>query len=92
MIRLHSRLGNQLEPLGFRGETRRFVPHLTLGRTGRGLRAAESTALTDELNKLGDYDAGAQLVGEVIVYASRLRREGPEYAVLARIAFGGAGC
>lgn len=88
MVELHRALGAQLEPLGFRGETRRFVPHFTLGRTGRGLRPAESAALAEDLNKLHDYEAGMQVVDEVTIYASRLRREGPEYAVLARVALG----
>ncbi len=85
LIALHAALESHLEPLGFRSETRRFVPHLTLGRAGRGIRPAESAALQEDLAKLGDYQGGSQAVDEVTIYASRLRREGPEYAVLARI-------
>lgn len=88
MCKLHAALDKQLRPLGFRGETRKFVPHLTLGRAGRGIRPAELAALQEDLGKLGDYEGGLQAVDEVTVYASRLRREGPEYAVLARIPLG----
>lgn len=82
---LHEQLDEELKPLGFRGERRQFVPHLTLGRAGRSLRPAEIAALAAELAKLGTFEGGAQGVDELTVYASRLRREGPEYAVLATI-------
>lgn len=82
---LYDALDKQLKPLGFRGESRQFVPHLTLGRAGRGIRAAETAVLAEELEKLVDYDGQSQWVDEATIYASRLRREGPEYAVLARV-------
>ena len=85
MSALHAELEQELAPLGFRGERRKFVPHLTLGRAGRTLRPAETAALRSELGKLQDFEGGAQAVDELTVYASRLRREGPEYAVLATI-------
>ena len=66
-----------LYSLGFRGENRPFTPHLTLGR-GHG-----GQPLTDELEKLADYDGGMMLVDQVIVYASELSRDGPTYHVLA---------
>ncbi|MGI9456948.1 MAG: RNA 2',3'-cyclic phosphodiesterase [Aeoliella sp.] len=86
MIALHTALDTELKPLGFRGESRKFVPHLTLGRAGRGLTPAESTALTEAIEQLDDFDAGIQSVDEVLVYASRLRREGSEYHVMGRAA------
>ncbi|QDU56381.1 RNA 2',3'-cyclic phosphodiesterase [Aeoliella mucimassa] len=85
LVDLHAKLEEQLRPLGFRGETRKYVPHLTLGRAGRSLRPAESVALAEDLAKLTDFEGGSQTVEELIVYASRLRREGPEYAALATI-------
>ena len=88
MIGLHDALKTQLEPLGFRGENRRFVPHLTLGRAGRDARPGSLASLSVELTDLADFDAGTQHVDEVIVYGSRLRREGPEYTVLARSPLG----
>lgn len=82
---LHATLAEQLQPLGFRGEKRKYVPHLTLGRAGRTLRPAENAAIAAELVKLEDYEAGVQAVDEVTIFGSRLRREGPEYSVLATV-------
>lgn len=89
MVQLHTALDEQLQPLGFRGENRRFVPHLTLGRAGRGLRPAESAALSEELGKLTDFAAGNQVVDELTVFASRLRREGAEYTAVAHVPLAG---
>lgn len=83
---LHQSLDVQLRPLGFRGETRKYVPHLTLGRTGRGAGAAQMAELSGLLQGLAEFDAGLQQVDEVTVYASRLDRDGPEYSVLGRAA------
>jgi 2'-5' RNA ligase len=78
---LHAAIERRLKKRGYRGEERRFVPHITLGRA-RG--KARPRALTTELAALADYDAGTMLVDEVTVYASELGREVPEYRVLAR--------
>ena len=88
MAQLYDELDQQLRPLGFRGETRKYVPHLTLGRAGRSLRPAETAALAEELGKLPDFAGGAQVVESITVFASRLRREGPDYAALATISLG----
>ncbi len=71
-----------LESLGFRGERRQFVPHLTLGRVGQGSHGG--SVLSERLAKLADFDGGAMGVDSVTVYASELSREGPTYHVLAR--------
>ena len=89
MEKLHLALEEQLQPLGFRGERRRFVPHLTLGRAGRSLRPAETSALSSELAKLTDFAAGNQVVDEITIFASRLRREGAEYAPVAHVPLAG---
>src|SRR5262245_30854887 len=80
MIALQRAIERPLKKLGYRGEDRRFVPHLTLGRAGRHGRPQ---SLTAELAALADFDAGATLVDEVTVFASTLTREGSEYRVLA---------
>jgi RNA 2',3'-cyclic 3'-phosphodiesterase len=79
---LQSDIEQSLEDLGFRGENRAYVPHLTIGRTGRG--PAGGPLLAERLAKLADFDGGVMSVDEVIVFASELGREGPEYSVLAR--------
>jgi 2'-5' RNA ligase len=86
---LHAALEAELRPLGFRGENRRYVPHLTLGRSARRLTMAETVALAEELAKLTDYDAASQMVDEVAVFASRLKREGADYTAIASIGLDG---
>ena len=74
-VALQGGIEQSLYSLGFRGENRPFTPHLTLGR-GHG-----GQPLTDELEKLAEYDGGMMLVDQVIVYASELSRDGPTYHV-----------
>ena len=50
MSTLQSAIELGLESLGFRGEARRFSPHVTLGRVGRGAPPRE---LADELTAAG---------------------------------------
>ena len=80
---LQSAVEECLVDLGFRGERRKFVPHLTLGRLGRNHRTGER--LPSYLRELVDFEAGSQEVGEVAVLASQPQRgRGPIYHVLAR--------
>lgn len=78
---LQARIADQLDDLGFRREKRRFVPHLTLGRVGRGSHGGP--VLAKRLHRLADYQAGGMEVAETTVFASRLQRDGPQYHVLA---------
>jgi 2'-5' RNA ligase len=82
VVRLQADMEAALSSLGFRGENRKFVPHLTLGRVGRG--ADGGRVLAERLEKLADFDGGAMGVDAVTVYASELGRDGPTYHVLAR--------
>jgi RNA 2',3'-cyclic 3'-phosphodiesterase len=77
-----------LEPLGFAREHRRFTPHLTLGRVREG-SAAGLKQLSELLGKYAEFDAGSMVVDEVTVFSSTLRRGGPKYEPLARIALRG---
>jgi 2'-5' RNA ligase len=80
MVALHAAIQKKLDRLGYRGEHRRFVPHLTLGRAGRH---APPRSLIRELAALAEYEAGTMLVDEVSVYESRIGPEGPTYEPLA---------
>jgi 2'-5' RNA ligase len=80
MVALHAAIQKKLDRLGYRGEHRRFVPHLTLGRAGRN---APPRSLVRELAALAEYEAGTMLVDEVTVYSSQLGPDGPTYDVLA---------
>ena len=78
---LQTAIERRLKKRGYRGEERRFVPHITLGRAGRKGRPQSVAA---ELANLTDYEGGLMHVDEVTVYSSQLGREGPTYEVLAR--------
>jgi 2'-5' RNA ligase len=80
MIALHAAIQKKLDRLGYRGEKRRYIPHLTLGRAGRD---APPRSLIRELAALAEFDAGTMLVDEVTVYSSQLGPDGPTYDVLA---------
>jgi 2'-5' RNA ligase len=86
MVAVHNAIQKKLDRLGYRGEHRRYVPHLTLGRAGRN---SPPRSLVAELAALADFDAGAMLVDEVTVYASQFTPSGSEYRVLARAALSG---
>jgi RNA 2',3'-cyclic 3'-phosphodiesterase len=81
MTVLHAAVERRLKKRGYRGEERRFVPHITLGRAGR---KGQPNSLAAELAEFADYDAGTMLVDEVTVYSSELGPDGPTYDVLAR--------
>ena len=86
MVALHSAIQKRLDRLGHRGEHRRFVPHITLGRAGRMERPR---SLVRELAGLAEFDGGSMLVDEVTVYSSELQPGGPVYEVLARAPLAG---
>jgi 2'-5' RNA ligase len=82
MVALHAAIQRKLDRLGYRGEHRRFVPHITLGRAGRN---GPARSLVRELAGLAEFDGGSMLVDEVSIYASMLGPEGPTYDPLARV-------
>lgn len=82
LVRLHGLLEQSLLDLGaYRREDRPYSPHLTLGRVKS---EADGQALAPALVKHADWTGGRATVGEVVLFASDLRREGPVYTVLAR--------
>ena len=82
LCRLQAASEKALDDLGFRGERRPYVPHLTLGRLGRG--RADRQRLVERLTELAEFEGDSMLVDEVTVQASYLKRSGPTYQVLAR--------
>lgn len=85
-VQLHDAIDEQLGQLGYRMEHRRFRPHVTLGRVRRsflGLRA-----LGQLIAEHADFEAGTARVSQVIVFSSRLTRQGPQYKQLASIPLG----
>jgi RNA 2',3'-cyclic 3'-phosphodiesterase len=82
LIELQARVAQQLEDLGYRGESRRFEPHLTVGR----LRAdsASSPDIADFVAANADFDGAVFDVAEVLIFSSELHRTGPRHEVLGR--------
>ena len=82
LVRLHAALEAPLMPSGaYRREERAYTPHLTLGRVKS---EADGQMIAAELPKYLAWAGGREAVGEVVVYASELRREKPEYSILGR--------
>ncbi len=78
---LHARLKTALEQLDLPVESRRYTPHVTLGRV-RYCRNPEP--LREAIAPLHDKRFGLAEVDHVTVYASTLTPKGPEYNVLER--------
>jgi RNA 2',3'-cyclic 3'-phosphodiesterase len=86
MIALHGQIEKHLAKLGFRKDSRRFHPHLTLGRV-RGA-GPEIAALGKLLQQHAAFDAGRCRIAEAVVFSSELGREGPTYQALSRAKLG----
>ena len=82
LCRLQSALADALAADGYPQETRKYHPHLTLGRTRRGSRLRE---LVELLRERESFVAGTARIAEVVVFASRLEPAGPIYHTLSRI-------
>lgn len=78
---LQAKLEEAMADLGFRPESRRFRPHLTIGRVRRGGKSLEQ--LTQQLVEEQDFDAGTSLLRELVIYFSELTSEGPIYTRLS---------
>ena len=87
MVALHDAVQSPLRKLGFRGEHRRFHPHLTIGRVRRG--GPGVAELGQLLAQHADFHAGRMKVAEVVVFSSVLDRTGPTYVALGRAKLGG---
>lgn len=74
-----------LADIGFKGEARRYVPHLTFGRTPMHGGSQEVSSI---LAELGDVDCGSTFVDELVVFGSELGRDGPTYHVIGRAPLG----
>lgn len=89
LCRLQTDLDESLADFVQRKEKRGFVPHLTLARMARNSRLSQH--LPEVMAGLSDYDAGTMHVDEITVFASELKRGGPEYQPLATCALGRPG-
>jgi 2'-5' RNA ligase len=82
---LQQSVDEALHALRYPRERRRYLPHLTLGRT-RGGTPQQFRELCALLEQNADFEAGVSIIEEVIVFSSTLDRDaGPTYEVLSRV-------
>ncbi len=89
LTRLQAKTDRIAQEAGARPESRRFHPHVTLGRFPPP-PPEEAVRLERAIAAETDFRAGPWRVEEVILYRSWLRREGADYEVLARYPLAGA--
>lgn len=82
--KLAADIERSLEPLGFPGESRAFVPHLTLARFPTQEGVHEVVRAAEELKS---YDFGSARETEFHLIESKLKPSGAEYNRLASFAF-----
>ena len=83
LIALASRVESALQQFGFTPETRKFTPHLTIGRWRQADPAPKS--LDRQLEDWRAYDFGISRVESVSLIQSVLKSEGASYNRLATI-------
>jgi len=71
---------------GFEPETRRFTPHLTIGRVRNPPR---DSRMREALHAAADHDFGSSLIASMVLYRSHLSPHGATYEALATLPFGG---
>jgi 2'-5' RNA ligase len=71
-----------LVPLGFEREKRAFHPHLTLGRTRRGVRHSDQTRIGDVIASADEGEFGRIHVASFRLMRSDLRPDGAVYTPL----------
>ena len=87
VVALHNVVAESLTELGFHRETRRFVPHLTLGRVRQNDRD-QASHLGQLLEQQATFSAGTMMVEEAVIFASYLARNGPIYESVGRALLG----
>jgi 2'-5' RNA ligase len=88
LIDLQSALEQSLAEVGFRPEGRAYHPHLTLGRTRRGLNGAAEQALSEVLSHHEIGALGEWRVEGLTLMRSDLRPDGPVYTPVRALALG----
>jgi RNA 2',3'-cyclic 3'-phosphodiesterase len=83
LISLALKVESALAPLGFAQETRRFTPHLTIGRWRQMDRAPQS--LVQQLDQWRTYDFGISKIDSVKLMQSVLKPEGANYSELTAV-------
>lgn len=83
LVALQQDVEKSLQPLGFKAERRRYHPHLTLGRTRRGVVSAEKRRLGEIIDNTDIGEVNQVDVEGLKLMRSDLRPDGAVYTVLA---------
>lgn len=83
LMRLQARLVSAAMQAGCAPESRRFVPHVTLGRFPPP-KGADLMRLERAIAQGAGFQSGPFEVADFVMYESRLGAKGPRYEVLAR--------
>lgn len=83
LVSLASIVESALQPVGFTAETRKFTPHLTIGRWRQADRAPKS--LVQQLENWKSYEFGESDVASVHLIQSVLNPKGASYSRLVTI-------
>jgi 2'-5' RNA ligase len=84
LVELQKAVVEALARIGYRPADDRFTPHVTLARIKGDRRSGPRPDLTRVLEPYRNWTGGTFRVGELVVFASVLTREGPIYTALAR--------
>ncbi len=83
---LAQELDERMERLGFRKESRKFHPHLTLGRFKP--KAPVPSGLATLLRRVSDFGPLPFRAASLVLFKSDLRSGGPVYTPLSKVEFG----
>ena len=86
IIALHQAVQDALSSLPTKRERRGYTPHLTLGRVLASKESLET--LQPRLVGQEAFDAGNMVVDEITIFASELRKSGPQHHVISRAQLG----
>jgi len=81
LARYHAACDSALAELGIPSEGRAFTPHLTVARNKELRRSAQ---IRQALAAHVGYSAERQTAEDIVLFASRLDRDGPQYTPLSR--------
>lgn len=84
LSRIVQALETSLADLGFKPESRDYIPHLTLGRTRGGSRRG-SPELAERIEAQANCDLGVMEAEKAIIMASFLDKSGPTYQIMDTI-------
>jgi 2'-5' RNA ligase len=88
LVRIKEALDQELAHFGFKPESRRFSPHLTLGRVNTQARHQDAAELGQVIQRARLQDVGRVEVSDIHLVRSDLRPTGAVYTVLASCPLG----